>query len=262
MPAVDAAREFFAAVAADVVVFQEIFFSDECADVPAEARTDFVCETWSPGDPTVAQVVLGEGYQVACHPGKPDACAAVDRAFGTFRGCAEDFCVEGLDGYRIEDCGGGARVARGTIDLVDGGSLTVVSVHGTSGLDGDSIDCRVQQVEQVFVDLGDGSPGANGEVSLVMGDLNTDPGRSALLDDSAARWNAFVGPRREFHFVTDVGFGATPTYEGLLNIDHVISNGLEGECWVAGVTDGHPGVIEATYFDHKPHVCTVALAAE
>ncbi len=262
VPAVEAVTAFFAALEPDVVVFQEIFYSEDCATVPADAREDFVCETWTAGDPTVAQVVLGAGYQVMCHPTKPDACAAVRRSFGSFRGCSEDYCLEGMTGFPVPDCGGGARVGRAVIDLVAGGSITLVNVHGTSGVDGDDTDCRVEQVNQVFVDLGDGAPGASGETNLVMGDLNTDPGRNALLDASARRWSSFVGPSHDFHFITDVGFSAAPTYTGLLNIDHVISDDLVGDCWVAGVTAGHPAVIDATYFDHKPHVCTVELSAE
>ena len=40
VPAVEAARTFFAEVDPDVIVFQEIFHSDECATVPLEARAD------------------------------------------------------------------------------------------------------------------------------------------------------------------------------------------------------------------------------
>ena len=256
-PAVDSTRDFFDAVQPDVVVFQEIFWSDECAEIPEEARRDFVCETWTPGDPTVAQIVLGPGWQVMCHPGKPDKCAAVRRRFGTFRGCDSDFCLEGLAGSTVEGCGRGARVGRGIIELTGGGTLTLVNVHGSSGILPDDTACRVRQVEQVFVDLGDGTPAANGERNLVMGDLNTDPGRLAWIDPSAARWKDFVGPDRSFHFVSAVGPDAEPTYAGLVNIDHVASDVLDGECWAAGLTDGHPPVTDAVYFDHVPIVCNL-----
>jgi hypothetical protein len=257
VPAVEATRQFFAEVDPDIVVFQEIFFSDLCADIPAEVHADFVCESWSPGDPTVAQVVLGPGWQVMCHPGKDDKCAAVKRSFGSFRGCEDDFCLEGLDGYRVEGCGRGARIGRGVIDLADGGSITLVNVHGSSGITQSDAQCRVQQFEQVFVDLGDGEPGASGERNIVMGDLNTDPGRAAALDASARRWNDFVGEGLPFWFITEVGWDAPPTYANSVNIDHVTSDAFTGSCWVAGVTEGHPAVIDAVYFDHKPHVCTL-----
>jgi hypothetical protein len=258
-PAVIAAHSFFAAVDADVVVFQEIFWSDECAAIPPEARTDFVCETWSPGDPTVALQVLGPGWQVACKPGKPDKCAAVNRRFGSFRGCADDFCLEGLTGFRINNCGQGSRVGRAVIDLASGGTITLVAIHGSSGIQREDQQCRVKQFEQAFVDLGDGRPAASGQLNLVMGDLNTDPGRMALLDPSAARFNDFVGPGKPFHFLTEVGLFVPPTYAGLINIDHVVGDALSGSCWIAGVTPNHPPVIDAVYFDHKPVVCTVDL---
>ena len=257
--AVNATTSFFAKLKPDVVVYQEVFYSAECAKIPKSAHKDFICATWKKGDPTVAQLVLGKGWQVACHPGKPDKCAAVRKSFGSFRNCKKDFCLEGLAGYTIKDCGKGARVGRGIIDLVGGGSITLVNVHGSSGIKGDEQSCREKQFDQVFKDLGDGKPAASGKVNLVMGDLNTDPGRVALLDKSAKRWNKYVGAGKKFHFLSDVGLLAKPTYAGLFNIDHAVSDVLTGSCWSAGITAGHPDVLKAVYFDHKPLVCTIKL---
>ncbi len=264
VPAVEAATTFLAEVAPDVIAFQEIFHSDECAEIPEEAWTDFVCDGWQPGDPTVAQTILGAGYQVACHPGKPDKCAAVRLEFGSFAGCDGDLCLEGLAGGEVEGCGSGSRVGRGVVDLVDGGQLTVVSVHSSSGMAADDMDCRVRQVEQVFVDVGDGEPAANGEWNLILGDFNTDPGRLTETDPSAARWADFVDVDGSgdlpFHFLTDIGPDATPTYASLLNIDHVVGDAATGSCWHAGTTEGHPPVIDAIYFDHQPAVCALELS--
>ncbi len=118
LPAVEASTDFFAQLRPDLVTFQEIFWSENCADIPSEAWTDFVCSQWWEGEPTVAQRVLGDGRQVACHPGKPDKCAAVNEDFGTFSGCDGGFCLEGLEGYELDGCGSGARVARGTVEPV------------------------------------------------------------------------------------------------------------------------------------------------
>ena len=257
--AVNAAKAWFAKVKPDVVVFQEVFYSALCAKIPTSAHKDFICASWTKGDPTVAQLVLGPGWQVACHPGKDDKCAAVRKSFGSFRNCKQDFCLQGLTGYTVKDCGKGSRVGRGIIDLTGGGSITLVNVHGSSGITKDDRKCREKQFEQVFKDLGDGKPAASGTRNLVMGDLNTDPGRMALLDNSAQTWNKFVGPGKKFHFLSDVGLLAKPTYAGLLNIDHAVSDHFKGSCWSAGVTAGHPDVIKAVYFDHKPLVCTLAL---
>jgi endonuclease/exonuclease/phosphatase family metal-dependent hydrolase len=257
-PLVEEVGAFFADVDADVVAFQEIFWSGECPSIPVDARRGFICEDWAPGDPTVAQLVLGAGWQIACHPGNPDKCLAVRESFGRFRDCDEPLCLEGLVGFRVDGCGSAPRVARGVIERAAGDPLTVVSVHGTSGLTYEEADCRVRQVEQVFVDLGDGEPGANGTSNLVLGDLNTDPGRMQGTDASAARWNDFVGPERPFAFVSDVGRDATPTYAGLFNIDHVVSDTLRGSCWVAGFSPGRPPVSTMRYLDHAPVVCEVA----
>ncbi len=259
-PAVDATRAWLAQVAPDVIVFQEIFHADECATIPVENHPDFFCETWTAGDATVASSILGAGYQVACNLGKPDKCAAVKTSFGSFRGCTGDFCLDGLDGGTVSGCGSGSRVGRGTIDLEVGGSITLVNVHGSSGLTADDMDCRRQQFDQVFVDLGDGAPAANGTANLVMGDLNTDPGRFTANDISAARFAEFAGEDgdgKPFTFISDVGEDAPPSYAGAVNIDHVVSDVYRGSCWVAGVTEGRPAITDATYFDHLPIVCTV-----
>ena len=58
----------------------------------------------------------------------------------------------------------------------------------------------------------------------------------------------------EFHWNTDVGPEATPTY-AVANIDHVASNHFQGGCWHPGVTDGRPAVTDIVFFDHKPAVC-------
>jgi hypothetical protein len=258
LPAVAATTTFLAEVAPDVIAFQEIFHPGECAEIPSEAQADFICETWQDGDPTVAQAVLGAGYQVMCIPDHPDKCAAVRLSFGSFRDCEADLCLDGLFGTRIEDCGSAARVGRGLVDLVDGGELSVVAVHGTSGMGEEDMECRARQVEQVFVDLGDGEPGANGEHNLILGDFNTDPARMAGYDPSADRWNDFV-TGDPFAFLTAVGEDAPPTYATVLNIDHVIGDSAVGSCWHAGVTEGHPEVIDAIYFDHLPAVCELEI---
>lgn len=258
--AIEAAREFFARVQPDIVGFQEILGAQGCAAVPEELRRGWVCEGWSPGDPAVAQQVLGPGYQVACHPGKPDACLAVRRDFGTFRGCESDLCPEPLEGFPVEGCGRRARVARGTLDLAAGGTLTVVSLHGTSGRKESDEACRVAQIEQVFVDLGDGTPGANGERNLIIGDLNTDPYLLRERSPGARRWGDFVGEDHRFRFISPVGPDAPRGYRGVADIDHVIADAFTGQCWIAGL-GGRPGVLpDAVYFDHRPVVCELEEA--
>ncbi len=252
---VEDARQFLTSLRPEVVFFQEIFYSGDCPSVPAEARAGFVCESWVAGQPTVAQIVVGEGYQVACHVGKSDKCLAVRRDFGTIRGCGADFCLEGLYGSAVPDCGRGARIGRAVIELEGGGTLTAVNVHLSSGFSGEDQQCRVRQVEQIFVDLGDGQRALSGEINLAMGDFNTDPGRLAQVDPSAQRLNDFAGPDKPFRFVSPVGPDVTPTYANLFNIDHAISDRLVGSCVSPGVSEGHPPVSGIAYFDHHPLVC-------
>jgi len=253
---IDDTRAWFVTVHPDVVAFQETFSTTNCPDVPTDVRAGFVCDGWQPGDPTVAQIVLGAGYQVACNQGKPDKCLAVDTAFGSFEGCDGDLCLDALDGATVEGCGSGSRVGRGVIDLVAGGTLTAVGVHGSSGLSTADIDCRTREFALVFDDLGDGAPAVNGAVNLVMGDLNTDPGRSTDFDASATAFAAGVATDG-LHFITQVGPDTPATYGGVWSIDHVASDHLDGDCWHAGLTESHPAVSDIVYFDHEPAVCTV-----
>jgi hypothetical protein len=256
VPAVEALRAWLNVVRPDLVAFQEIFYSEHCPEIPAEARVGFVCETWAAGDPTVAQVLLGSGYQIACHPGKDDKCLAVRKDFGRIRQCPDDdFCLEGLDGATVSGCGSGSRIGRGTIDLVGGGELTVISVHGTSGVMPEDMECRRRQVEQIFENL-DGEPAVNGSRHVILGDFNVDPCRvPEWLDESSNEWNRRVGGGEDFQWVSPCGALVPPTYAGTLNIDHVVSDVFDGDCWVPGVTAGHPAAYEPAYFDHKPLVC-------
>jgi hypothetical protein len=255
-PAVDEARAFFDGVHPDVVAMQEFFDLEDCADVPAEAREGFVCENWTPDSPTLTELVLGPGYQLACNLQKSDKCVAVKRAFGTIRGCSADTCLDGLYGSRIDGCGSGARIGRGVIDLAAGGTITLVNVHGSSGVSAEDVDCRVQQVEQVFIDLGDGEPGANGQRNLILGDFNTDPRSTVAVlgDASARRWNDFVGSDQPFDFINE----HVATYRNMFCIDNMVSEVLTGECWYPG-HDGHPPVSPDDNFDHTPTVCNITL---
>jgi hypothetical protein len=255
LPLVEAAQTFFQSERPDVAFFQEIFHPEECANVTPDARPGFVCESWQPGDPTVAQTLLGPDYQVACHLGKPDKCIGVKKSFASLTECDADLCLDGLAGAEVSGCGGGSRIGRGVVQLArDGSLLTLVNVHGTSGITQPDQDCRVHQFQQVFEDLGLGDgPGVNGERNLVAGDLNTDPGRMSDYDESAAKFGEHAGPGKPFSFVSAIGPDAPPTYGGLFNIDHVVSDALPGDCHSAG------DIADIAGFDHEPLVCRIAL---
>jgi endonuclease/exonuclease/phosphatase family metal-dependent hydrolase len=255
---VEATRRFLQNVEPDIVAFQEMFYCDECAEIPPDARTGFVCETRGPGKDTVARVVLSDDYQIAYHPGKPNKGLAAHRRFGSIRGYNEDAVENWLEGFPVKGCGSGARVARAVIDRTTGEALTVVSYHGTSGLTPADQACRVRQIEQIFVNFGDGAPAANGAQNIILGDFNTDPGRAHAIDKSAALWNDFVGAGKRFHFLSKIGPAAPRAYQGFADIDHVVSDVFHGECRYPGVDEGSEPVFDGVYFDHVPVVCTVS----
>lgn len=243
-------RAFLERTDADVVALQEVFYSGECADIPPPAREGFVCEDWQPGDPTVARIILGDDYQLACHPGKPDKCLAVHRRLGRIDGCTDAFCRRGLEGLDDGLCGSGNRVAAATLRLKAGGSLRVVHVHGTSGVGRADAECRRSQVEAIF------APGAAAaEQGIVLGDFNTDPGRVTWLDPSARALRRHTRPPGRYRFMTEVGLFARPTFLSFLNIDHVLAAGMRGECRAAGRTPGTSPVSTLVYLDHTAIVC-------
>jgi len=221
----------------------------------AAARAGFYCEGWEAGDPTVIEEVLGPTYQIACNLGRPDKCAAVRLGFGNFVGCDRPLCLDGLDGMRVPDCGSGSRVGRGVIDVNEGGTITLAHVHGSSGITAEEQGCRESQFEQLFVDL-DGTPAADGDANLVMGDFNTDPVRLASGDTSAMRLAELVD-ENGFAFVSDTDRRSPATYNGVVSIDHVISDVFTGRCEAIGVTEGTTPIMDAVYFDHVPILCEV-----
>ncbi|MFO0722807.1 MAG: hypothetical protein U1E65_03410 [Myxococcota bacterium] len=250
-PMIEQVHGFLLAQSPDIIGFQELFYSGDCPQVPPEGQRGFVCETWKMGDPTVVELLLGAGYQIACHPGRSDNCIGVKKSFGAIRDCGGDFCLEGLRGAAIDGCGRGARTGRAIIDLAQGGSLTAVNIHCTAGFKSEDSDCRTKQYAQAFADLQ--------RRALIFGDMNTDPIRLHDGDPSAAALLAHTGNGTAYHFVSDLGPDAIPTYGGLFNIDHLISDVGQGSCWSAGASPEHPPVTPFVMFDHKPLVCALEV---
>ncbi len=247
-PAEQALAAWIATQAPDIVTMQELFWEGWCADFEADPELDLACRDWSVGAPVVVQRLLGDNYQIACHPSRPDKCAAVRKSFGRFEGCDQDLCLEGLAGAPVEGCGSGARVGRGVILLPEGEPITLVSIHGSSGLSAEEQACRRQQFEQAFVGLGGGLPAARGARNIVMGDFNTDPVLFESFDASARRLNEVTSEGFTRH--TEAGEGAPRSYGDLADIDHVFSDAFTGSCEVGQAT-------EAVYFDHHPVICTL-----
>lgn len=258
-PAVEAVRDFIQDVSPDIVAFQELFYCDDCESIPEEARAGFVCEDWAPGSPTVAQLILGENYYIATHPGNNDKCLAVHKRFGRIRGCDESICPGGLEGAYVEGCGGGARVARAVIERPSGDTISVIAYHGTSGFLGHDRECRARQVDRIFVDFGDGAPGVNGKAHLILGDFNTDPKRLRCIDRSAQRWNSFVGTEKEFHFITDTSHCSPGAYFGCFHIDHIVSDVFQGRVLLSDTANKTTGLFDFQMFDHTPVIAELTL---
>lgn len=255
---------FLADLEPDLIGFQEIFHAPECDEVPTEAHAGFICERWQAGEPTVLEEVVSDAYQLACHVGTPDECIAVHERFGRIRGCDDRFCLEGVLGGPVgEDCSSKTRVGRVTLDLTDGGELTVVHVHANSGGTPEDDACREVEIDQIFVDQGDGQPAARGERNLILGDFNSDPWRFEGVLGSADRWNQYVEDEGYRFLLGDDGEGWA-TYGGLIQIDHLVGDAFEPvSCQTAGEHGPEPltPVLPYVHFDHQPVWCTLAWQA-
>jgi hypothetical protein len=261
-PAEQALTAFIAAESPDVLSFQEMFYDPWCEEIAVDPALDFVCKDYSEQRPLQIERLVGPDYQVACSINKEDNCVAVKKSFGLFQGCPTDEpCIGGLDGMGpASGCTSRPRVGRIVIELSGGGEIVLVDIHATSGIKKSDRDCRSDQFEQVFVDRGDGTPAAFGEVNLVMGDINTDPFFSYWYDSSARTWNQYVGDGLGFDYISASSAKETGSYlGGLLHIDQVVSDFITGECVVPGNTAGVAPPMEATYWDHSPVICEVSL---
>ncbi len=254
----DALAVFVAAERPAIAFLQEVFYDGWCAQGPQPPPDWSVCAHLPPDGALQLERVFGPDYQIACHEGHPDKCIAVRRDIGRIRGCPKDgVCLDGLHGGPPPwPCSHGPRAARAEVDLADGTTLVVVSIHATSGLSAEDAACRAAQFRRVFIDAGDGSPLAPGsEPVLIGGDLNTDPLMFAASDESAATWNEHVGAGKAFVDLAEPDQDAPASYLGIAHLDHIATNAFEGDCVVAGRSAGVPPVLEATYWDHSPVVC-------
>jgi len=253
-PAVKAAQKYIQEAQPDIIGFQEIFHPEKCIDIPLEAHRGFICETWRRGDPTVAEFITGEKYQVACHQGAHHKCIAVKRSFASIRGCHKNPCLDFLEGESLPKCSGASRLGRAILDLQSGISLTLVHVHATSGLSKKDKKYRKKQFRKIFQDFGYAQPAANGKLNLIIGDFNTDPKRMPWFDKSAKKLKKFA-KKRKFHFLNGRGKDKKPTYKSIVTVDHILSDKLDGHCHSPGVTKNTRPVLKTSHFDHKPLFC-------
>ena len=263
-PAEEALRQYLAELRPAVAVFQENYYDPWCEDIPVDPELDFVCKDYSPERPTQLERLFGPDYQVACSQDHPDNCGVVRRDFGTFAGCNDEpFCLDGFFGMAPPSgCTSRSRVWSIVINKTNGEDWTLVNVHASSGFERDVRACRADQIRQIFEDRGDGQPLANGDINLVMGDINTDPFLAPIIDESARVWNQNVGDGLPFDYLSADRVGIDPNYALILHVDHVVSDILTGSCVVPGVTDDMPPVMDAIYWDHKPVVCQVTMEIE
>jgi len=261
-PAEEALREYLSEHKPEIVAFQEMMYDPWCEGAPEPPPgLGLVCEGYEPGDPLTIERLLGEGYQLASTEGQEDNWVGIRLDFGRFEGCPEEgLCEGGAKGLGLPgECNEKPRVSSIEVVLVGGERFVLVNVHTSAGMTEQDMECRAMQLDQVFKDQGDGKPAAWGGVNLVLGDFNTDPFMFAGADPSADRLSEYVGPGKPFQFISSDEEGGPPTHVTGFRIDHVVSDVITGSCQVAGESEGVPPVIESSFLDHRPLLCTVQL---
>lgn len=245
----------------DIIGLQEVFDPEECKNIPIQYHREFICNNWQSGDLTVLQLILGDDYQVACHLNDSQKCIAVKKSFGKIRGCDSNVCLRFLEGQIFKGCGGRTRLGRAVIDRKNGESITVTHIHATSGLSIKDKDCRNKQFRAIFEDWGDGVPGASGPQNIVFGDFNTDPDRMAWMDKSAKTLSEYLN-NGSFRKINSEERQNRATYLGIVNIDHIISDSFQGDCFSPGITAGTDYVLSYSFFDHVPSICKLHSLAK
>lgn len=259
-PAEQAVIQFIAENKPAIVAFNETFHDPWCEEIEPMPGLHLVCDEYTEDRPLQIERLTGDDYQVATADGKPDNTIAVRRDFGSLVGCPVNGpCLNGIKGLGVPGCSDGARIGTIEVQLMDERRVAVVVAHTNAGMTLADQQCRVKQFQQMFVDRGDGKPAAYGTVNLVMGDMNTDPFLFAGADPSADEWNLHVGPGKAFHYLSSADAGGPPTHSTTIKLDHVVSDVLSGNCVVPGETEGVMPVMESSFFDHRPVLCTVEL---
>ncbi len=258
-PAEDALRDWLAKHHPEVVAMQELMYDPWCADAPAPpAGLGLVCEGYKGGQPLAAERLLGKAYHLAYTVGQEDLWVGVRKDFGHFRDCPETGLCTKLEGQGVfGECNESPRVTSIVVQVHDGREFVLVNAHTTAGMTEADQACRAKQIEQIFLDAGDGEPLANGAVNLVLGDMNTDPFLFAGADASANTWNQYVGPGKSFHYLSADNPEGPATHVTTMRLDHVVSDVLTGSCVVPGGSPGLPLIMKTTFFDHRPVLCDV-----
>ena len=118
-------------------------------------------------------------------------------------------------------------LAAASSSWLDGGTLTVVGVHGSSGLTQEDQDCRVKQFAQVFEDLGDGSNAAcrqrRAQHRARRPQHRSRPQRRLRRERPEVERACRAQPRASATS-PNIGPDATPSYGAFFNIDHVASD--------------------------------------
>lgn len=244
----------------EIVAFQEMMWDPWCEDAPAPPPDiGLVCQGYTADRPWTAERLLGEDYQLAYAVGQEDLFVGVRRDFGRLDGCPETGRCTALTGQGVfGECNKSPRVTAITVTVKDGRQLVLVNAHTTAGMNEHDQMCRAKQIDQIFLDDGSGQPLANGEVNLVLGDMNTDPFLFAGADASADQLNKYIGPGKAFAYLSSASAEGPPTHVTTMRLDHVASDALTGSCVVPGESEGTQLIMTTSFFDHRPVLCAVS----
>ena len=250
----------------DIVFLQELMHPSQCDDWIETDKNKVCYQAGLNAETNQARRLLGNEYSILCssrmrqeigHPVGME-CIAVHINAGTIQGCQPGELCQASEGLDIvgSKCNPEFVVMSANAQ-VRNVRIRLVNAHPHSR----NIPCRDSALEQIF----EGQSGipalADGQYTIIAGDLNFDPFRAP--ENMPAVWQRHVGlfgSGKDFYYHSGLAEHSPPypTVYFLLQkktIDHVISNFARGVCTTLGEAPGTLRIDGGEGMDHRAVFC-------
>ena len=249
-----------AAYRPDIVVLNEVFDADLCHG-KNEKDPRWICNDHKNRSPyQQVRRYLGPDYTIVCDGIAHYDCIGVRTSRFTVKECAAGKVCMGESQTPVHPaaCKGiGSITSVSAAHLTIGGKgITVINGHPLNAVDFTGDACREAQYKQLFEVL------ADGQRTLIMGDMNGDPIRFPTIFDSFKYWNTRVGVGMRFRYHSGPAESTPPpaTFQSFFTLDYVLSDFLVGTCRTLGaVLDSHKLDYPVARMDHLAIVCDLVM---
>ncbi len=244
----------------DVALMMEVLDADHCDEGTWDGDPDLPCTGAPEREPYQSiRRILGEDYTITCDGIAHYDCVGVLSERIAIEQCSPgELCMgESTTPPHPEECaGGGGITSVSRVDATLGErAFRIVVAHPLNAITAEDDACRHAQYLQAFDEL----PGDRDAIAA--GDMNFDPYRFPDLFPSGEYWHTVVGEERRFTAHSVDGDPPTPTWSGIVTLDFVLSDFLEGtDCEVWGETPGTTPIDDdLARADHNAVLCRLEL---